>query len=278
MTKVLILCGGRGSRFDHESQVLPKPLIEVTGKPMLGHIMDIFESQGFDDFLIAGGYKWEKLDEYLKTRYECRAETAHDDLILYGNKGSKIKTFLINTGEDASTGDRVMRFSNEMFLTEPYFLTYGDGVCDVDLQDLLGYHEYNRGDDPHAEPMVTVTAVRPPGRFGVVEFFSGMDGLVKTFGEKPSEGWINGGFMVVDPGFIMRYGPTNFEADDLNFSDPIESFESGALTRAAADRSLWALRYEGYWRCMDTRRDLEQIEADVAANGGKLPWMREKDR
>lgn len=270
--KVLILCGGRGARFDHETELLPKPLIEVRGKPMLGHIMDLFEAQGFDEFLIAGGYKHGMIDAYLSSRYECRSHP-HGDLFIYGNKGQKAKTFMIDTGEEATTGDRVMRFAVEMFLNGPFFLTYGDGLCDVDLKALLRQHEEMGTNwmDSGWRPRITVTAVRPPGRFGVIDI-GPISGNVVGFGEKPSEGWINGGFMVVDGSpFVLKYGPLEKYGDD----ESIQSFESGAMVRAAKDGAMHAFQHGGYWRCMDTRRDLEQIEDDIRLANGLLPWRKD---
>lgn len=273
-TPVVILAGGRGARFDHESQVLPKPLIEAAGKPMLGHIMDIFEAQGFDEFIVLGGYLVDRVRDYVASRYECRAfPSAQHPIEAFGNKGQKVKTLVMDTGLDSTTGDRLMKMSLE-FLPMPlqsrnFFLTYGDGVADVDLHELLRFHE----DEYHPKaPAITVTAVRPPGRFGVIEL-GGEDGFVRSFGEKPADSWINGGFMVLDHGSIMRLVPEKIDSY-LNYTTPMQSFESGALVRAAQQGRLRAFKHGGYWRCMDTRRDLEQIEADVAANGGKMPWMR----
>lgn len=264
--QVVILAGGRGARFDHESQVKPKPLIEVAGKPMLGHIMDLFELQGFKKFTILGGYLVEQINDYVATRYECRANPPrYDHITVFGNKGQRVDTHVFDTGVDASTGDRLMSLSLDFMLQKPHVLTYGDGLCDVEMERVISLHE-ERGAE------ITVTAVHPPGRFGMIELRE-QPGIwpsqVKSFSEKPAAGWINGGFMYVNNGVVPRFVPrTPF--DDA----PFESFESGALVRAASASKLHAYQHEGYWRCMDTRRDLEQIEADVAANGGVLPWIK----
>jgi len=259
---VVILAGGRGARFDHESQVIPKPLIEVAGKPIMGHIMDLFEAQGFHQFWVLGGYLWERLEEYLGTRYECSAAPpGYDDVRVFGQRGQRAVCHLFNSGVEASTGDRLMRLADELMLTRPVIVTYGDGLSDVDVRSLVEYHRH--WDD--GRPRMTVTAVRPPGRFGVLEV---EDGRVKSFGEKPSEGWVNGGFMVIDNGIVPGYVPRGF--DD---NGPYESFESGAMARIAATGRMNVWMHDGYWRCMDTRRDLEQIEADVRA-AGRLPWLR----
>jgi glucose-1-phosphate cytidylyltransferase len=267
---VVILAGGRGARFDHESQVLPKPLIEVAGKPMLGHIMDLFEAQGFNEFIILGGHMVDKVNDYVATRYECRVTPPrHEYITVFGNKGERVKTHVFDTGEDATTGDRLFSMLMD-FMPHPldnprFFLTYGDGLSDVDLNALLAFHdEYVDGN-----ARMTVTAVRPPGRFGVIETHPASN-IVSSFGEKPAGGLINGGFMVLDQGIIARYVPR------VPFDDgPFESFESGAMVRAAAAGNMRAFRHEGYWRCMDTRRDLEQIEADVKISHRILPWRKD---
>src|SRR5574337_1186579 len=164
---VVILAGGRGARFDHETEVLPKPLIEVAGRPILGHIMDLCEAQGFDDFIILGGYMWGKIDAFLDSRYGCRSQ-AESDFILYGRKGEPVKARLLDTGEDTTTGGRVLKAHNHLLMrwVDPFILTYGDGLCDVNLMTLLEFHS---GDLPRGGRRITVTAVRPPGRFGVIE-------------------------------------------------------------------------------------------------------------
>ncbi len=269
---VVILAGGRGARFDHESQVRPKPLIEVAGKPILGHIMDLFEAQGFDDFIVLGGFKVDMIADYLATRYECRANPPrYDHITVFGNKGQPVKAHLFDTGEDASTGSRLYSLLLDFMPREArFFLTYGDGLADVDLRALLTFHndicETTAMGDVHA----TVTAVRPPGRFGVMRI--GNDGAVYDFIEKSSDDWINGGFMVLDRGVVAQYVPNHKLDQGLH---EMESFEAGALPRMAKGGNLFAFEHTGYWRCMDTRRDLEQIEADVASAGGRLPWRRD---
>ncbi len=268
---VVILCGGRGARFDHESQVLPKPLIQVAGKPMLGHIMDLFEAQGFKKFYIAGGFKCELVAEYLQSRYECNHQ-GHSDFWVYGNKGEQVSSYLIDTGLEATTGDRLMRFEREMFLGTTHFITYGDGLCDVNLKDLYEHHMRHTAHGKQAtswevpDPTITITAVHPPGRFGTLEIENA--GLVTAFDEKPSTGWINGGFMVADAGAVLM------NAGEAKF-DNCQSFESGALHRMASKGRLRAYRHEGYWACMDTRRDLETIERDVNLANGILPWRKD---
>lgn len=268
-TPVVILAGGRGARFDHESQVRPKPLIEVAGKPILGHIMDLFEAQGFDEFIILGGYLCDQISDYVASRYECRARP-RDYITVFGNRGERVKAHVFDTGDDASTGERLYTLSADLMPVQPrFFLTYGDGLADVDLVDLLAHHD---SVSRPREPGVTLTAVRPPGRFGVLDLAA--DDAVSGFREKSAEDWINGGFMVVDRGVVTRYVP-DFSDRKRAFDGPHESFETGALPRLAREGHLNARRHAGYWRCMDTRRDLEQIEEDVRAAGGRLPWRRD---
>lgn len=263
MTSVLILCGGRGARFNDETERVPKPLIEVAGKPMLGHIMDLFEIQGFDEFLIAGGYRWGQLSAYLSTRYQCRA-ALEPDLHGFGNKSDKMRCFLGDTGESAGTAERVGWFMDHCFMARPFFITYGDGLCDVDLDALLKYHMAWSKLSNGTYPSLTLTAVRQPSRFGLIELGDSDGGIVRDFSEKPAEGWINGGFMVCDP----------FIDDSLAAGKFIGSLETETMPELASLGRLRALRHEGYWRCMDTRRDLEQIEDDVRKLDGKFPWSR----
>lgn len=278
-TPVVILAGGRGARFDHESQVRPKPLIEVAGKPMLGHIMDLYEAQGFTDFIILGGYLCEQISDYVATRYDSRASVPNYDYItVFGDRGGVVKTHVFDTGLDTTTGGRLMELEVDFMPRKaPYFLTYGDGLADVDLHALMAHHnEMKRRKDDRMN--VTITAVQPPGRFGVLRFADDayhqveQESFVQGFEEKSTSDWINGGFMVVDRGVVPTYVPHGFspEHDDA----PLQSFEEGALTRLAKAHRLNAYRHTGYWRCMDTRRDLEQIEEDVRRVGGRLPWLR----
>jgi len=259
---VVILAGGRGARFDHESQVLPKPLIKVAGKPMLQHIIDSLALQGFREFIVAAGY----LGNAIRRHFE----EAGDDAVscpriddpqpwhwVYTLAGGMLRVTVVDTGQDAHTGLRLWRV-REHIAGRRFVLTYGDGLSDVGMHAVLRQHELTGA-------AVTMTAVHPPSRFGLIRFapHSGSSGAVASFDEKPSGGWINGGFMVVEPEFIEQYIEGEFE------------LESTALRELAASGGLHAYRYTGYWRCMDTRRDLEQIEADVAAAGGRLPWLRD---
>ncbi len=276
---VVILAGGRGARFDHESQVQPKPMIEVCGRPMLRHIIDNFVNQGFREFIIAAGYLAEQIDAYFNTIGKGPFAYSNGDIpwrqygLAYHDCGVKI--VVANTGLQTHTGERLLRCAS-LIGSRRFVLTYGDGLSDVDMGKVIAKHTKTstpiwwgeeRPEEP-SEALITVTAVQPTGRFGALEF--GLDdwgvGAVRSFREKPRDTWINGGFMVVEPAFIEQYlwGP-----------DPIPQLENEAMAKVADHGRMRAYKHAGYWRCMDTRRDLEQIEADVEANGGKMPWWRE---
>lgn len=259
---VVILAGGRGARFDHESQVLPKPLIGVAGRPILRHIVDGFVAQGFREFIVLTGHLGIEIDLYLAR--ESRSWTVlgadRSDYLYTLPGGFSVRT--LDTGIDSGTGTRVW-MSRAAIGERDFVLTYGDGLCDVDMRGLIATHRHMR---QFLDPLVTVTAVNPPGRFGVIEMVQGTGyshyRQARSFSEKPrTDQWINGGFMFVDRRFMGAY-----------LGDGID-LESAALQAAARAGDLFAHLHGGYWRCMDTRRDLEQIEADVAAAGGRLPWI-----
>lgn len=263
---VVILAGGRGARFDHESRVLPKPMIEVAGRPILQHIIDGFALQGFREFIVATGYLGHVINGHF--------ERVGDDAVfcprlrdskpchwVYTLAGGMLRVTVVHTGLDAHTGLRLSRLSR-FIAGRDFVLTYGDGLCDVNMRRLITVHRRER---PHLGLTVTVTAVNPPGRFGAIEMEPGTGfphfRQVRSFDEKPrTEQWINGGFMFVENSFLDEYIG---EAREL---------ESEALRKLADDGWLCAYCHTGYWACMDTRRDLERIEADVAA-AGRLPWL-----
>jgi glucose-1-phosphate cytidylyltransferase len=272
-TPVVILAGGKGARFDHESQVLPKPLIVVAGKPILEHIIDSLAKQGFKYFIVATGYLGSKIEDHFAhhdgyTRYD--ANSAGVD---FCRKSDAAAVMVVDTGIESNTGERLVRLVP--YLNRRFVLTYGDGLSDVDMKQVLVNHSWAHtiaADDLYVHPdppLITVTAVHPPGRFGVIKMGSNRWGSsadsVMSFDEKPSDSLINGGFMVVEPAFIRDYlwGPA-----------PAPGLESHAIPALARDGKMRAHVHTGYWKCMDTRRDLEQIESDVKSNNGKLPWMR----
>jgi glucose-1-phosphate cytidylyltransferase len=256
--KVVILCGGLGTRLSEETTIRPKPLVEIGGKPILWHIMKIFSACGFDEFVLALGYKGEAIKDYfVNYHYRSRDLTvrlSRGNTEAQGEQCENWTVHLVDTGLAAQTGGRIKRLA-PWVRGQTCVATYGDGVADINVRRLLEFHR-NHG------KLVTVTAVRPPGRFGSIVF----DGdLVSRFAEKPQlgEGWINGGFFVIEPG-ALDY----IEDDDARWEvEPME--------RLVADGQLVAYRHEGFWQCMDTLRDVTMLEN--LWQSGKAPWKTWKD-
>jgi glucose-1-phosphate cytidylyltransferase len=252
--KVVILAGGMGTRLSEETQIRPKPLVEIGGRPILWHIMKHYAHFGFSEFLVAVGYKGELIKRYfldyhsLSSNMTVRLQAGTVDTHRRAD-GDDWTVHLIDTGSQTNTGGRLKRL--EPFLkNEPFMLTYGDGVSNVPLDRLLAFHR-ERG------KIATVTAVRPPARFGGLVF----DGdIVSDFQEKPQigEGWINGGFMVFEPE-IFRY----LDGDG-------SSLEAQALDRLARDRELVAMKHDDFWQCMDTLREVSLLER--LWQSGQPPW------
>jgi glucose-1-phosphate cytidylyltransferase len=251
--KVVILAGGLGTRLAEETEIKPKPMVEVGGRPILWHIMSHYAHYGAKEFFIAVGYRGEVIKrfflDYCSLSGDMTVDLRRGSVESRDSECEDWVVHLKNTGLETNTGGRVK-------LLEPwlkggtFMLTYGDGVCSANLRDLLAFHR------AHGRA-ATVTAVRPPARFGGLLF----DGdLVAEFTEKPQigEGWINGGFMVFEPR-VFDY----IEGDD-------SSLEVDALERLAADRQLAAYRHEGFWQCMDTLRDKRFLE--TLWHEGRAPW------
>jgi glucose-1-phosphate cytidylyltransferase len=252
--KVVILAGGLGTRLAEETDLRPKPMVEIGGRPIIWHIMKHYSQHGFSEFVVALGYKGEDIKRYFvdynRLRTNLTVDVATGQSNFHEAPPEAWTVHLIDTGVKANTGNRLKRLQ-PWLEGETFMLTYGDGVSNIDLNALLRFHR------SHGK-LATVTAVRPPARFGGLIF----DGdLVSEFTEKPQigEGWINGGFMVLEPG-IFRY----LEADD-------PSFESDALERLATDKQLMAYRHDNFWQSMDTLRDVRLLEA--LWQSGKAPWM-----
>lgn len=241
--KVVILAGGLGTRLAEETEVKPKPMVEVGGRPILWHIMKLYAHHGFKEFFIALGYKGDVIKRYF-VDYHCLSrdlvvDLATGDLRADGGEAEDWVVHLLGTGKLTQTGGRVKRLEPHL-RGSTFMVTYGDGVSDIDLTDLLRFHR------AHGK-LATVTAVRPPARFGGLIF----DGdMVAEFTEKPQigEGWINGGFLVFEPG-VFDY-----------LSGDKSSLEADAMERLAAARQLAAYRHGGFWQCMDTLRDKELLE------------------
>jgi len=252
--KVVILAGGTGSRLSEQTELKPKPLVEIGGHPILWHILKHYAYYDHREFLIALGYRGDDIKRYFLERTTLNGDIsirlARNQLRRHGGELEDWTVHMIDTGAETNTGGRVKRLESELH-DETFLLTYGDGVSDLDLNSLVAFHK------SHGR-LATVTAVRPPARYGGLIF----DGdLVAKFTEKPQigEGWINGGFLVFEPG-VFKYLTNN---DDT-------SLESDALERLAADGQLAAYKHEGFWQCMDTLREKRLLES--LWHTGKPPW------
>ena len=219
--KVVILAGGLGTRLSEYTKSIPKPMVKINGKPILIHIINHYLKYGFDNFYIALGYKGNFIKNYFKK-----------------NKVN-FKVNLIDTGLKTMTGGRLKRLKEKLG-NDTFLLTYGDGISNVNLNKLIKFHKKNK-------KLITLTAVRPPARFGAIKI---LGNKVKTFKEKSKldEGWINGGFFVVEPKFL------NFIKDDSTF------LEREPLERASKNNQLLAFKHNGFWQCMDTKRDKDFLE------------------
>ncbi len=251
--KTAILAGGLGTRLAGETELRPKPMIEIGGKPILWHIMKHFAAQGHDEFVLALGYKGEAIKRYFRDYHELSGNMTlrlGSGPIERGDSDCEDWTVhLVDTGQETQTGGRIKRLQ-PWLKNEPFFATYGDGVADIDLGALLKLHRSEGR-------IATVTAVRPPARFGGVVF----DGnRVAEFTEKPQigEGWISGGFLVLEPAIF----------DFISGDETI--LEAHVLERLAREGQLSAYRHEGFWQCMDTPRDLRLLENLWKAD--RPPW------
>jgi len=252
--KVILLAGGFGTRLVEFTDVIPKPMVPIGGKPMLWHIMKTYAHYGHKDFYVALGYKAEVIKEYFLNYRVLNADFTVDlttgDIVPHQLDSIDWRVTLVHTGDKTMTGGRVKRM-REYIGNEPFLLTYGDGVADIDLQALLSFHK------KHGK-LITMTAVRPAARFGELE----IDGdSVTSFKEKPQlhEGWINGGYFVVQPEFF------DFIESDATL------LEREPLEQATLVGELMAYRHEGFWHCMDTKRDHELLEQ--LWTQGKAPWV-----
>ena len=252
--KVAILAGGKGIRLHPETVTTPKPMVAVGGKPLLWHIMRRYSHFGFEDFAIALGYRGDVIKRFMMNYREMTSDVTVDfrtgGVAAHGSPALDWRVDLVETGANANTGARVRRLGPYLN-GNPFMLTYGDGVSDVDLAALRAFHRR------HGR-LATLTAVRPPSRFGHVE----IDGdAVVAFDEKPqlSQGRINGGFFVFENP-VLDYIP---EGEDV-------SLERDVLPKLAADGQLMAYPHDGFWHCMDTQRDRELLEGMWAR--GRAPW------
>ena len=254
--KTVILAGGLGTRISEESHLKPKTMIEIGGRPILWHIMRLYSYYGFNDFIVCLGYKGYVIKEYFANYVLHNADLTVDlsqgSITYHATNHEPWNVTLVDTGAETMTGGRLKRVAAYLTPGEPFFLTYSDGVADLDLRALADFHQR------HGR-QATVTAVSPPGRFGALEIEAGE---VRRFVEKPpgDNGLINGGFFVLDPAVVDRI------AEDATI------WEQEPLTGLAHDGQLMAFRHDGFWAPMDTQRDKNILEGLWAS--GEAPWRR----
>lgn len=244
--KVVILAGGFGTRISEESHLKPKPMIDIGEKPILWHIMKIYSHYGFNDFIICLGYKGYYIKEYFAHYFMHESDVTFDftlsnQQIFHNHKAEPWKVTLVDTGIQTMTGGRIKRIQHYVG-NEPFMLTYGDGVANVDIRQLVRYHQAH-------EKIATVTSVQPTGRFGAINI--GDDNLIQGFQEKPKGdgAWINAGFFVLQPQIF------DYLVDDNSV------FEKEPLEQLAISNQLVAYKHDGFWQPMDTLRDRQQLES-----------------
>ena len=252
--KVVILAGGFGTRLAEETGRIPKPMVEIGGRPILWHIMKIYSSYGFNEFIICLGYKGNLVKEFFKNYLLHVSDLTLDmetgSCQIHEKRGEPFKVTLIDTGEETQTGGRLKRVAPHIG-NEPFFLTYGDGVADIDIAAQLQFHK------SHGK-MATVAAIVPPGRFGALHLEE--NDQVTKMGEKLDtvSAFINGGFFVLEPGVL-----------DLIDGD-LSEWEQDPMTSLAAMGELLAYRHDGFWQAMDTLRDTNYLRE--LWESGKAPW------
>ncbi len=252
--KVVILAGGFGTRLSEETGVRPKPMVEIGGKPILWHIMKIYSAYGLNDFIICLGYKGYIIKEYFSKYFLHMSDVTFDirnnSMEVHNNGVEPWKVTLVDTGENSMTGGRLKRIKNYIG-NEKFCFTYGDGVSDININELIKFHESQK-------TKATITAVQPPGRFGVINIKEDQNRIL-SFKEKPKgDGtWINGGFFVLEPDVF------NYIADDYSV------WEEEPMQNLANDGMLSAYKYNGFWHAMDTLRDKNILE-DLWASGRAL--------
>ncbi len=241
--KVLILAGGYGTRLSEETEYKPKPMIEIGDKPILWHIMKIYSYYGFNDFIILLGHKGYIIKEYFSNYFLHNSNVTFDlnnnSFDIHNSKSEPWKVTLLDTGIDTMTGGRIKR-AKSFIDGKPFLLTYGDGVCDVDVNETINFHNKNR-------KKITMTAVKPEGRYGAIKIDE--NNIVSSFEEKPDGdgSWINGGFFVCEP-------------EVLDFIDSDSTvFENEPMNKLSEKKELIAKKHFGFWGCMDTLRDKKRL-------------------
>lgn len=253
--KAVILAGGFGTRISEESQFKPKPMIEIAGMPILWHIMKLYSYYNVNEFIICAGYKQHVIKEWFADYFLHTSDitfdfTQDDKIIVHNKRAEQWKVTVVDTGLNTMTGGRLKRV-RDFLNDEPFFMTYGDGVSDINIDKLLEFHKSNA-------KLATMSAVKPESRFGVLDLSE--NSMVKAFREKSSidSGYINAGFMVLEPN-VLDY-----------ISDDSVMFEREPMEKLAANGQLMCYKHNGFWQCMDTMRDKEKLENLWAEN--KAPW------
>jgi glucose-1-phosphate cytidylyltransferase len=255
--KAVILCGGKGTRLKEETEYKPKPLVEIGGKPILWHIMKIYSSQGIKEFVLCLGYKGNLIKDYF-----LKLEEMSNDFVLDLKKNKiyhmsdedelDVTIHFVNTGEDSMTGARIARIKKYVESDEDFFVTYGDGVADIDLCKSYEFHKRNN-------KIATLTAIHPPYKFGLVHIEGD---IIKRFDEKPDmKDWVNGGFMVFNKK-IFNYLSTDSKC----------ILEQEPLKKLASDGELTGFKHEGFWKCMDTQKDVDEFNKILQENPTGAPW------
>jgi glucose-1-phosphate cytidylyltransferase len=257
VTKAVILAGGLGTRISEETHLRPKPMIEIGGRPILWHILKIFSAYGINEFIICAGYKGYIIKEYFANYFLHMSDVTFDmqrnSMEVHARKAEPWRITVVDTGDATQTGGRLARvrpYLNE----EPFCFTYGDGVADVNIGELIAFHQ-------SSGRLATLTAVQPPGRYGSLGFGHDQPDLVTQFQEKPvgDNAWINGGFFVLEPRAVdyIREGDATI-------------WERAPLEGLARDKQLGAYHHRGFWRPMDTLRD--KVELETLWSTGAAPW------
>jgi glucose-1-phosphate cytidylyltransferase len=253
--KVVILAGGKGTRLSEETDIKPKPMVDIGGRPILWHIMKIYSQHGFNDFVVLLGYRGYIIKEYFANYFlhqsDVTIDLAANTTTVLNNSSEPWRVTLLETGEDTLTGSRIKR-SRKLLDSDTFMLTYGDAVSDININGLIARHKQHGG-------IMTMTAVQPDGRFGTYEDDSA--GKVRRFLEKPrgDGSWINGGFFVCEPAL--------FDHIPDGDSDMLEERPFTSLVQAG---QLWTYKHHGFWKCMDTLRD--KAELNQMWNSGRAKW------
>jgi len=256
--KVVLLAGGFGTRISEESHLKPKPMIEIGEKPILWHIMKQYSHFGFNEFIICAGYKQTSIKEWFANYFIHTSDITFDfskgnEIVVHNKHSEPWKVTIVDTGLNTMTGGRLKRVKNYIG-DETFFMTYGDGVSNIEIQELLDFHK------KHGK-LATITTVQPEGRFGYIELD---DNKIISFREKSKHdtGWINAGFMVLEPA-VLDY-----------IKDDTIMFEKEPMERIASEDQMMSFKHTGFWQCMDTLRDKEKLEK--LWTDGKAPWRFEK--